>query len=715
MSRRNRLFAHVRQPFASAVFCLFFVAGLAGSWIPAAHAVTNIVWSDEFNGTSVDTTKWSYDIGNSSSIAGSGWGNQEREYYTSRTNNALVSGGLLHIIANKESLGGFPYTSARLISLGHLAKKYGRIEWRARLPHGLGYWPALWLLATNYPSIGWPQCGETDVVESQGVWTNQVQGTINYGSSGNVQRQSTVYTLPTLGDSVTNFHTYALYWATNSMTWIVDGQNVKTWTTWSSTEGAFPAPFNTPFYIIMNLAVGGQYLGSPSDATINANTVFPGEVDVDYVRIYDDTPPGPLILSISPTNGCLAGGTSITISGSNFQSNASIIIGASSATSVTFVNSNTLTAVTPANSAGPQNITVTVTNSLSSMTPPTYTLSGTLSNGFTYGAALSFGGLGSASGTSNGATLSWSAATGTAPVIYKVFQASTSGGENFASPVTNTTNLSAFITPLSVGSNCSTTYYFVVRATDGCGSSESNVVEKSVQFFAAPPTFAGLSSVTAATESATLSWSSGSGLAPLTYNVFEATTSGGENFASPLLTTNGLSVLVAPLYPGSNSPITYFFVVRAVDACSNSDANVVELSIQPLLDPTKSQVGDGIPNGWKQQYGFNPFDPALATEDPDGDGMSNLQEYLAGTDPTNSASYFHVISVTPEGSDICITWMCGSGRTNAVQSASDLIIGYSDISSNIILTGVGVVSTNFCDVGAATNTPAYFYRVRLVP
>jgi hypothetical protein len=241
------------------------------------------------------------------------------------------------------------------------------------------------------------------------------------------------------------------------------------------------------------------------------------------------------------------------------------------------------------------------------------------------------------------------------------------------------------------------------------------VVEKSVQLVAAPPVFGGVSNVTAGAESATLSWSAASGVAPLAYNVFEATASGAENYASPLLTTNALSAFIAPLYPGSNSPITYFFVVRAVDAFSNSDANVIEQSIQPLLDPNKSQVGDGIPNGWKQQYGLNPFDPALATEDPDGDGMSNLQEYLAGTDPTNNASYFHVISVTPEGSDICITWMCGSGRTNVVQSASDLIVGYSDISSNIILTGGGVVSTNLCDFGAATNGPAFFYRVRLVP
>jgi hypothetical protein len=133
-----------------------------------------------------------------------------------------------------------------------------------------------------------------------------------------------------------------------------------------------------------------------------------------------------------------------------------------------------------------------------------------------------------------------------------------------------------------------------------------------------------------------------------------------------LLTTNALSAFI-PLYPGSDSPITYFFKVNAIDGCGATDTNQVELSVQPLLDPTKSQVGDGIPNSWKQQYNLNPFDPALATEDADGDGMNNLQEYLAGTDPTNNASLLQIMSVLPSGSDVLVTWMTGLGRTNALQ------------------------------------------------
>jgi hypothetical protein len=317
-------------------------------------------------------------------------------------------------------------------------------------------------------------------------------------------------------------------------------------------------------------------------------------------------PPPPRIVSVTPSIGCASGGTAITIGGSNFQSGSTIIMNGVTATSVTFINSNTLTAITGANSPGTYSVVVKTPGK-----PPT-----TLPNGFTY---------------------------------------------------------------------------------------------------ASPPLFAGPGSITPAIEGATLNWSAASGMAPFTYGVYEATNSGGEN--NPLLNTNALSVFI-PLYPGSNSPITYFFKVKAVDVCGTTDTNQIELSTQPLLDPTKSQVADGIPNGWKQQYHLNPFDPALAAEDPDGDGMSNLQEYLAGTDPTNSASSFHVISVLPSGIDLLVTWMTGSGRTNALQAtAGDASGGYNtnNFTDIFIVTNTIGTVTNYLDVGAATNAPARYYRVRLLP
>jgi hypothetical protein len=231
--------------------------------------------------------------------------------------------------------------------------------------------------------------------------------------------------------------------------------------------------------------------------------------------------------------------------------------------------------------------------------------------------------------------------------------------------------------------------------------------------YASPPLFAGPGGITPAIEGATLTWSAASGgTAPLTYRVYEATNSGGE--INPLLTTNALSVFL-PLYPGSNSPITYFFKVNAFDNCAASDTNQVELSAQPLLDPTKSQVGDGIPNGWKQQYGFSPFDPTVAAADPDGDGLSNLQEFLLGTSPTDGSSPFRVTGITLQGSDVLITWMTTGGMTNAVESTPDPGGSYSNISGNIIITDTGPTATNYLDAGAVTNTPARYYRVRLVP
>jgi beta-glucanase (GH16 family) len=273
----------------------------------SAYGVWQLVWSDEFNGTSIATTNWTFETGNGNN----GWGNQEREYYTSRTNNAYVANGVLHIVARLESTNGFPFTSARMKTQNLFSKKYGRIEFRASLPQGLGYWPALWMLGTNISSVSWPACGEIDIMENKGSWNNQVQGTIHYNSSNSPssdQSQTLVYTLPVSGDSVTNFHTYAIEWTSNSIAWKVDGITAQTWTSWTSSLGPFPAPFNQPFFIIMNLAVGGQYLGTPSDSTITNNTVFPGEMQVDYVRVYDDLPATgppdpPTALTASPGYG----------------------------------------------------------------------------------------------------------------------------------------------------------------------------------------------------------------------------------------------------------------------------------------------------------------------------------------------------------------------------------------------------------------------------
>lgn len=265
----------------------------------APYGNWNIVWSDEFNGTSINTNTWTYDIGNGGSNPG--WGNSELEYYTSRTNNAYAGGGLLHIVALKESFGGQSFTSARIKSQGLVSWKYGRFEWRAKFPAGTGFWPALWFLGTNIVNVGWPGCGEIDVTENNGGVPNFSQGSLHSGSD-----ETAIYNLLS-GDSVTNFHNYVLDWSTNSFLFYVDGHLYETQSNWSSSLGdAYPAPFNKPCFIIMNLAVGGNFTASngvnPSVSDISKST-FPSELQVDYVRVYNQTPP--LKISFVSSNNSL--------------------------------------------------------------------------------------------------------------------------------------------------------------------------------------------------------------------------------------------------------------------------------------------------------------------------------------------------------------------------------------------------------------------------
>jgi beta-glucanase (GH16 family) len=252
----------------------------------------NITWGDEFNGNSVNTATWTYDTG-----AG-GWGNNELEYYTSRTNNAYVNGGILNIIAKRESFGCANYTSARMKSEGLVSWKYGRFEWRAAMPSGVGCWPALWLLGTNFSSIGWPKCGEIDVMENNGTNLSFIQGSLHSGSD-----ETGVFNLLP-GDSITNYHSYVLDWALSGTTGVflyyVDGHLYQTQTNWTSAGGSYPFPFNQPFFIIMNLAIGGNYVQNPSTTLINAGTAFPVMLKVDYVRVYNLT--SPLKLSVLHTN-----------------------------------------------------------------------------------------------------------------------------------------------------------------------------------------------------------------------------------------------------------------------------------------------------------------------------------------------------------------------------------------------------------------------------
>ena len=249
---------------------------------PAAFAQGwELVWSDEFNGTSVDPGNWTFEVG------GSGWGNNELQYYTSGA-NATVSGGLLTITARRGS-GGFScwygpcqYTSTRMITRAKHEFTFGRIEARLALPMGQGLWPAFWALGANIGSVGWPACGEIDVMEhinSEGL----IHGTIHWDAGGHAS-----YGGSTSVADPTAFHVYAIEWTPAAIKWFVDGvqyveANIQNGI--NSTE-----EFQRPFFVLLNLAVGGNWPGAP-----DAGTVFPARLLVDYVRVYRQA------VTISPT------------------------------------------------------------------------------------------------------------------------------------------------------------------------------------------------------------------------------------------------------------------------------------------------------------------------------------------------------------------------------------------------------------------------------
>jgi len=268
-----------------------------------------MVWGDDFNGTTLDSTKWSAYVGNDT-------GGQNT--YTSRTNNVYVANGLLHLVAQQDGYNGYTYSSGQVRTEFKYSKKYGHIEARVRMPAGQGFWPAFWMLGTNYDyptasSLNWPYCGEIDVPENAGGLPNMVQGTIHYADvSGNDTFQTLQYYLPTPGDTAGGFHTYGIQWTSNSIIWQVDGVNVQTWTSWGAASGpnTFPAPFNQPFFFLLQLAVSGasDYGGAP-----NASTPFPSEVQVDYVHVYDQVTATLPTVTVSPATTNVQCGSGATL------------------------------------------------------------------------------------------------------------------------------------------------------------------------------------------------------------------------------------------------------------------------------------------------------------------------------------------------------------------------------------------------------------------
>jgi beta-glucanase (GH16 family) len=273
------------------IFVQCLVAAILIASVEYGRAEWQFVWGDEFSGNCVNTRHWTFDTGNGNN----GWGNRELEYYTRRPENVYVAEGMLHIVARKEMYQGKHYTSAKLKTRGLFSHKYGRFEFYARLPRGQGYWPALWLMPEDAVYGRWAASGEIDVMENKGGDPGKIFGTIHYGGTypDNTHSRGPHFDFPA-GDSPQNFHLYAVEWTSNAISWLVDNQVYETQTNWwssrrpgdASNRNPYPAPFDQPFYIIMNLAVGGQFGGNP-----NESTVFPGEMQVKYVRVYGEAPP----------------------------------------------------------------------------------------------------------------------------------------------------------------------------------------------------------------------------------------------------------------------------------------------------------------------------------------------------------------------------------------------------------------------------------------
>lgn len=256
------------------IACLLFVVSCSQKiTVPDGY---ELVWHDEFNGNSIDTTTWKFWEGPAY--------NEELQYYTNRPKNAYVENGLLHLEAHRESYNGYDYTSARISTDStKIGWQYGRFEARIKMPEGNGFWPAFWLMPMR--DDGWPRGGEIDIMEYRGNEPYTTTGAIHFwinNCEGNPVECRKYFT-----DSITidenklseKFHVYALEWDENGFTWFLD-DNEFMYIAYSDIDARFE-PFSTPFYIILNLAVGGTFLPNPDESTI-----FPQHLAVDYVRVF---------------------------------------------------------------------------------------------------------------------------------------------------------------------------------------------------------------------------------------------------------------------------------------------------------------------------------------------------------------------------------------------------------------------------------------------
>jgi beta-glucanase (GH16 family) len=730
----------LRQLFSKLAVGGLLLGGILTAHGQATNVLTASVWSDEFNGTNLDLTKWTFDIGNGAIVGNPGWGNGELEYYTSNNANIYLTNGFLHIRAQSQmtnsSEGTFNYTSGRIKTQGLFSKKYGRIEWRASLPSGTGFWPALWTLGTNIANTPWPGCGEIDVVENNGT-PNFEQGSIHSGSDA-----TKVFNFNG-GDSVTNLHVYDLDWTNNAIVWSVDGVGYETQTVWSSsTSNPYPFPFNQPFFFLMNLAVGGQYLNFPTTNSINPN--MPGEVVLDYMRVYDyvgatNTLPTPTGLTAATVGSFVVlnwndlFGTSVcnikraTVSGGPYTT-----IGTSPVASYTDTGAVSCATyyyvVSRTNSIGESANSAEVTATLG----PFYI--GVNSGGGAAGTFVADTDFVGGTASSTAASINTSNVTNPAPQA--VYQTERWGDSlyTFGGLRTGTTytvrlhfaeiyfnaagqrKFNVFINGLQVLTNLDVwataggediamiREYSVLPKTNGqisitfsngaADSAKSSGIEIVLPSTAAPTGLTASGMV----GQVTLTWSAVSGATG--YNVERSTVSGNSyvNIASGVTSTTYIDTNVT-------GGVTYYYVVSSLKGlCVGGSSSEVNATPSSVLSPFQQ---------WQVQYFFSTTNSqAAANVDADGTGQNNLFKYVAGLDPTNPASVF-VVTVNPvpnnsTAMNVLFDPMV-TQRTYTPQFSTDLVSG-----AWFPLVGYVGPTTNGNQIMVTdpnATTPQKFYRI----
>jgi beta-glucanase (GH16 family) len=637
-------------------------------------------------------------------------------------------------------------------------KTYGRIEWRASLPKGTGFWPALWSLGTNINSIGWPGCGEIDVVENNGTPTF-VQGSIHSGSD------ATGYYYFPAGQSVTNFHVYDLDWTTNatggvSITWSVDGTAYETQTSWSSSTGTpYPFPFDQPFFFLMNLAIGGSYLGNPSTNAINPN--LPGDMVIDYMRVYNyvtvpvtNPPATPTGLTATPGGWSVGLNWNPAANATSYNVKRATTSGGSYNTIVTTTATNyTDTSVA---SCATYYYEVSGTNSLgeSSNSAPASATVGQLIIAVNSGgsAASPFVAdtdvTGGTVATTSTATIVTSNVTNPAPqAVYKTERYNdfyynftglntglvytvrlhdceiyfTGPGERefnvFINGVQVLTNFDIFATAGGENIAVIKQYSVMPKANGMISIAYSNgavddAKSSGIEIVLPAPTAPTGLTTTGEFEQVALVWSAVPG--PTSYDVYRSEVSGGPytNLASGVTNTNYTDTGLADGTP-------YYYVVTTVEAGCQS-TNSVEVSATTATPLTPFQE-------WQSYYfgsgsATNPL--AAANADPLGKGISNTNQFLLGLNPTNPASTFSIVAITSSGGTNTITWNTSGGDPNAAAFGGPTVItnivqgsvgtpdgeytnNFSNISGPLIIVPAGDTATNYPDA-SGTN---FYYRI----